>query len=261
MEIEKFPIVRISEQGRSESDGVVATEFSLTITLNNQELVTLLCSPTKLDCLAVGFLSSEGLIKSKDEIREITVDEESGVVQVTTKQAGEFAQSISSRRFIGSSGARGTNFSAISSTSWAKVKSHLQVSPPEVFALMQEFIQHSKVFRATSGVHSAGLCDTKNILLFSDDIGRHNAIDKIFGECILNDIPMSDRIITTTGRVSSEILLKVARRGIPILISKAVPTNLGVKLAADLGITLIGFARGKTMNVYACGWRVVTDGE
>ncbi|MCK5434113.1 MAG: formate dehydrogenase accessory sulfurtransferase FdhD, partial [Dehalococcoidales bacterium] len=109
------------------------------------------------------------------------------------------------------------------------------------------------------GVHSAALCDTKNIILFSEDIGRHNAIDKIFGECMLTDLPTEDRLIITSGRISSEILFKVAKRNIPILISKSAPTNLGVKLAADFGITLIGFARGKRMNVYTDSWRVVAE--
>jgi len=114
----------------------------------------------------------------------------------------------------------------------------------------------SRVFKATGGVHSAALCDTQNILVFSEDIGRHNAIDKIFGECILEDIPTDEHLIITSGRVSSEILLKVAKRSIPILISKSAPTNLGVRLADDLGITLIGFVRGERMNVYTNKWRV-----
>ncbi|NVL92945.1 MAG: formate dehydrogenase accessory sulfurtransferase FdhD, partial [Desulfobacterales bacterium] len=119
-----------------------------------------------------------------------------------------------------------------------------------------QFQQYSKIYRITHGVHSAALCDAKNILVFADDIGRHNAIDKIFGQCLLEDIPTNDRIILTSGRISSEILLKVAKRNIPIIISKSAPTYLGVKLADDLGITLIGFVRGKKMNAYANDWRI-----
>ena len=261
METEKFAILRVTEQGVREFEDIVATEFSLTIILNNRELVTLLCSPTKLDCLAIGFLSSEGLINSKDEIRKIIINDERGTVQVTIKEAGEPARDISFRRLIGSSGGKGTNYSTAARVGWAEIKSHLQISGPAVFALMEEFVQRSKVFKATGGVHSAALCDAKNILIFSEDIGRHNAIDKIFGECILRDVPTDDRIVITSGRVSSEILLKVAKRNIPMLISKSAPTNLGVKLAADLGVTLIGFVRGKRMNVYTCGQRLVPDGE
>jgi len=115
------------------------------------------------------------------------------------------------------------------------------------------------VFKATGGVHSAALCHTKGIFVFSEDIGRHNAIDKIFGECVLRDIPTDDHMIITSGRISSEILLKVARRNIPILISKSAPTNLGVRLADELGISLIGFVRGKKMNIYTNRWRLVAQ--
>jgi FdhD protein len=89
-----------------------------------------------------------------------------------------------------------------------------------------------------------------------EDIGRHNAIDKIFGKCLLEDIPTDDRVIITSGRITSEILYKVAKRGIPITISISAPTNLGVRLADNLGITLIGSVKGKRMNVYTNDWRL-----
>ena len=114
---------------------------------------------------------------------------------------------------------------------------------------------------ATHGVHSAALCDTENILVFSEDIGRHNAIDKIFGKCLLEDIPTDDRVIITSGRISSEILHKVAKKGIPIIISISVPTNLGVRIADSLGITLIGSVRVKKINVYTNDWRIMSDGK
>jgi FdhD protein len=137
----------------------------------------------------------------------------------------------------------------------------MEVPAQDVFTLVGKFQHRSHVFRTTGGVHSAALCDTKSILLFSEDIGRHNAIDRIFGECLLRNIPTDDRIIITSGRISSEILLKVARRNITIIISKSAPTDLGVRLADDLGITLLGFVRGKRMNAYSNDWRIVRDGK
>ncbi len=260
MKTERFPILRVTEQSRSATDDVVVKESPLTIILNNQELVTLLCSPTNLDYLAIGFLSSEGLIKSKDEIKKILVDEERGVARVETKEDKELASELLFKRLITSGCGRGTSLYG-----WAdvedqtKVESKIIVTPSEVFALVNKFQHRSQIYQATGGVHSAALCDTKNILVFSEDIGRHNAIDKIFGECILRGIPTDDHMIVTSGRISSEILLKVAKRNIPILISKSAPTNLGVRLAAELGITLIGFVRGKKMNIYTNKWRVVTQ--
>ncbi len=255
--LERFPILRISERDRTEIQDTVVREFPLTIILNNQELVTLLCSPTNLNYLAIGCLFSEGLLKSKDEVKKIMVDEQGGVVRVETQGDKGLAGEPLFKPLIASGGGKGAFYSAADVPSQAKVESQIKVSPYDVFSLVEEFVQRSEVFKATGGVHCAALSDTKGILAFSEDIGRHNAIDKIFGECILKDIATDDRIIITSGRISSEILLKVAKRNIPILISKSAPTDLGVRLADDLGITLIGFARGKRMNVYTHGWRVV----
>ena len=259
-EIERFPILQVTERGRSQSEDTVVREFPLTIILNNQELVTLLCSPKDLDYLAVGFLASEGLLKSKDEIKKITVNDQIGAVRVEIKK--DFAGELSFKRLITSGCGRGTSLYSVADTQGQlKVESQVAISALKVFTMVKEFQQHSQIFRTTGGVHSAALCDTEGILVFSEDIGRHNAIDKIFGECILRDIPTDDRIIITSGRISSEILLKIAKRNVPILISKAAPTNQGISLANDLGVTLIGFVRGKRMNIYANGWRVATDGE
>jgi len=248
-ETDRIPVLRFTQEGKSSVEDIVVREFSLTIVLNGQELVTLLCSPTKLQYLAVGFLLSEGLVNGKDDIKKTVVDGQRGVAEVET---GDVI-GIPSGRVLASSGGR-----SLASEGIQKVSADPQTQLPasQVFSLMEDFVQCSRIFKATGGVHSAALCDTKGILVFSEDIGRHNAIDKIFGECLLKDMATDNQIIVTSGRVSSEILVKVARRNIPILVSKSAPTDLGVKLANDLGITLIGFVRGKKMNVYANGWRV-----
>jgi len=172
-------------------------------------------------------------------------------------QEGAYAAAnLPFKPLIASGGRRG---SAFFSSEEVKTKPQIKILASQVFFLMGGFIERSKVFKATGGVHGAALCEADNLLIFSEDIGRHNAIDKIFGECILKDITTDNRIIITSGRISSEILLKVARGNIPILISKAAPTNLGVRLADELGITLIGFVRERRMNIYANSWRVRRD--
>lgn len=261
-EIEKFPILKFTEEGSSSIEDEVVRESPLTIILNNQELATLLCSPTNLRYLAIGFLFSEGLLNSKEEIKKIIVDDRRGVVRVETAGGEELAREALFKRFITAGCGRGASFySATDVQGQVKVESRVEISTLEVLTLVNEFQQRSRIYRATGGVHSAALCDVKNILMFSEDIGRHNAIDKIFGECILNDIATEDHIIITSGRVSSEILLKVARRNVPIIISKSAPTNLGLRLAADLGVTVVGFVRGRRMNVYTHAGRIATDGR
>ena len=255
-EIEGFPILQLTENSRSDIEDIVVREFPLTIVLDNQELVTLLCSPTNLKYLVIGFLFSEGLLKSKDEIKKIVVDDQRGIAWVETERGKDFATEL---LFKYSGGGRGRSFySAADTQSQAKVESQVKISARQVFSLVSEFQHRCQIYQATGGVHGAALCDTKGIMVSSEDIGRHNAIDKIFGECILKDIPTDDRIVITSGRVSSEILLKVAKRNIPILISISAPTDLGVRLANDFGVTLIGFVRERRMNIYTGGWRVET---
>ena len=261
-ETERVSILKFTETGSTGIEDMVAKESPLTIILNNRELVTLLCSPENLKYLAVGFLFSEGLLKSKDEIKKIIVDDRRGVVRVDTEGDTELASDALFKRFITSGCGRGASFySAIDAQDQVKVESRLEISTLEVLALVHEFQHRSQVYRSTGGVHSAALCDIRDILVFNEDIGRHNAVDKIFGACILNDIATDDHILITSGRISSEILLKIARRNVPVIVSKSAPTNLGVRLANDLGVTLVGFVRGKRMNVYTHAWRIATDGK
>ena len=260
-EVQGIPVVRFTEESKNSIEDVVAREFPLTIVLNNQELVTLLCSPVDLKYLAVGFLFSEGLLRSKDEVTKIIVDDQRGIVRVESEERGELASDVLFKRFITSGCGRGASFYSAADATGQKVESQVVMSAHDVFILVNEFQHRSQVYRTTGGVHSAALCDTERILIFSEDIGRHNAIDKIFGECILKDIPTDDQIVITSGRISSEILLKISKRNIPILISKSAPTDMGVKLADDLGVTLVGFVRGKRMNVYANAWRITGGGD
>ena len=260
--VETFKIKRFTEASKEDIEETVARERPLTIVLNNRELVTLLCSPTELKYLAIGFLSSEGLVKSKEDIKKILVDDRRGIVRVETVEEQEFSDEQMFKRFITSGCGRGATFySAADVQGEIKVKSRTKISVTEVFTLTKEFLHHSQMYRTTGGVHSAALCDTASILVFADDIGRHNAIDKIFGQCLLENISVEEHLIISTGRISSEMLLKAAKRNIPIVISKSAPTALGVGLAGELGITLIGFVRGRRMNVYSHDWRIRIDGR
>jgi FdhD protein len=217
----KLPITKVSEQGRSARKDVVVRELPLTVVLNDRELATFPASPTNLSYLATGFLLARGLIKS---IKEITVDVPKGMVWVEAEETEPPSQ--------------------------PKVTADIEISAAEVFILLNEFVKRSRLFRVTGGVHNAALCNREKILVFAEDISRHNAMDKVFGQCLLEGIDTAGRLLITSGRVSSEVVLKVAKRNVPLLISRAAPTDLGVKMAKDLGVTLIGFARDKRMNVY-----------
>jgi len=239
-ETRNIPVSRITKGSRNNIEDLVARELPITIILNNREMVTLPCSPKDLDHLAIGYLVSEGLINGKGEIEKVLVNEQAGTVEVET--GGDKSASRPDKKVN-------------------KIESRLTISSDEVFDLMDKFIRRSEVFEATGGVHSAALCDRQSIIAFKEDIGRNNAIDKLFGECVLNDIPVDERAAIVSCRISSEILLKIARRKVPVIISKSPPTDLGVKLADEFGITLLGFVRGKRMNAYTHDWRIAENGK
>lgn len=258
--VENLLVVRIFGRKKRKTEDIVIKEMPLTIFLNNEELITLLCTPENLKYLAVGFLSSEGFIKNRKDIKKLALDEEKGMVWIEVKENKDFVKKLMFKRLITSGCGKGATFySAVDATASKKIDSKKNISFQQVTNLVNKMQQSSLLYRSTGGVHSAALCNEEDILIFSEDIGRHNAIDKIFGECIFKRIPTEDKIIVTSGRVSSEILLKAAKKNIPIIISRSAPTNLAVKLATKLGVTLIGFARGKRMNIYTNDWRVSSN--
>ncbi|MFC1846862.1 formate dehydrogenase accessory sulfurtransferase FdhD [Chloroflexota bacterium] len=253
-------LTSITENDRQEARGIVVRELPLTLFLNGKELVTTLCSPVDLNYLAAGILASEGLLQNKDDIKKLEVDATAGVVRVETKTDIKTEGGRLFKPLVASGGGKGSSSYKIDDIKSITVTDKkTRVLAKEVSTLVEDFLYRSSVYQATHGVHSAALCDNKGIFLFHDDIGRHNAIDKVFGECLLKDIPLDERFMITSGRISSEILLKIAKRKIPILVSKAAPTDLGVELAGKLGVTIVRYMKGKGVNVYSNDWRVVTD--
>lgn len=256
----RLDITRINGGKTERVRDVVSRELPVKIMLNDAEIVTLMCSPKDLDCLAVGFLFAEGLIEGKRDIRAIEADEIEGTVRVETGDDATPPEDFVAGRLITTSGGRGvTSTDIVEGMRSLRSDSQLMMSSDSVLRLMREFLSRSKAFELTGAAHSAALCSAEDLLVFHEDIGRHNAIDKAVGESILKDISIDDRILVTSGRISAEIVIKAARCGTPIVISKSAPTDLAVRLAADTGITLIGFARGQRMNAYSGMWRITTE--
>jgi FdhD protein len=252
-------VLRVDGKGATKERDLVARESPVTIFVNDVDLVTLLCSPKDIECLAVGFLFTEGLINGKEDIRSILADEDEGVVWVETVGGKEPPGDILAKRVVTTGCGRG--WSLMDSSSLKKVLKRagdLKVESGQVALLMKEFQEKSMVYKRTGGVHSAGLADHRGIVAFGEDVGRHNAIDKVLGRCILESVDTKGLVLMTSGRVTSDLLIKAARAGIPIIISRSAPTDISVRLARNLGVTLVGFARGSRMNVYSNEWRIVT---
>ena len=255
---EKVPAIEITENNRKEVTDTVVREYSFSLFLGGKELVTLLCSPTGLDYLIAGYLFSQEIIKSRDDIIEITRDEGKGIAEVKIR-AATISSTSSAKKLLGSGGAREVrNYSGLINAI-APISSPLKVPASRIFDLVAEFIRKSELFKDTGGVHRAVICSLEGVTCFSDDIGRHNAVDRVIGECIMKNIPREDKLLLTSGRISSEILLKAARAGIPIAISKSAVTDGAIKYADKFGITLAGFVRGQKMMVYATSSRIMAE--
>jgi FdhD protein len=235
----------------------VVIETPVTIYLNGKELVTLLCTPEKIDRLALGFLRSEGLLTTMDDLASIRTREEEGLVEVELKNRSDLAEKLYGKRTVTSGCGKGTVFFNVLDSMRSKpLTGKMQVSAATIHSLMNDLQQKADLFKTTGGVHSAALADSEKIVYFYEDIGRHNAIDKIIGECLIGSVSTDDKIIVSSGRLSSEILLKAAKLKIQMLVSRAAPTSLSIEIAETLNITLVGFVRGQRMNIYSHAWRV-----
>jgi FdhD protein len=236
----------------------IVRESPLTIFLNGQEFATMVCTPEHLDELVIGFLASEGFIRQKDEIKDIIIDENKGVAYVDLHVKVTASHEFHSKRFIGSCCGKSRQFYFHNDARTAKTStSNITLTPDDCLTIMKKLQDQSVIFRETGGVHNAALFSGDEIIVCRTDIGRHNALDKILGYCIENKISVKDKIIAFSGRISSEVLLKAAKIGVGVILSKSAPTDLAIKLAEDLNITAIGFVRGDSFNIYSHSHRIV----
>ncbi|WP_217586106.1 formate dehydrogenase accessory sulfurtransferase FdhD [Lentibacillus saliphilus] len=251
-------IIRFHNESDCTKIDQVATEYPLTIMLNGEEFATMVCSPTDLDALVVGFLASEGVIRTYAEIRSLHIDRSRGFAHVELHKHIQPHDIDHSKRVIGSCCGKSRQFYFKSDVKTAKtVMSRLSIHASQCYRLMSALQAQSEDFQETGGVHNAALCTVNELLTVRTDIGRHNALDKIYGQILYERIPLKDKLIAFSGRVSSEVLLKISKIGVGIIISKSAPTDLALKLAEDLGITVIGFARGRVMNIYTHPTRII----
>ncbi len=251
------PIIKVTGTGVEGVIDEVASEVPVRLVLNNEPLVTLLCTPTELEELAVGFLLSEGLLSDRSEIRNLRIDEKQVAVNVELSGLPADFSRLFEKRTISSGCGKGITFTSYRPGTDRRMdaRSHV-ISLGSIRNLLSVFRNISKLYLETGGVHSAALSDEREIMFFSEDIGRHNAVDKLIGKAFLRSVPVENKILITSGRVTSEIMTKAGRNRLPILISRAAPSCMAISLAEDMGITLIGFARGDRMNIYTWPSRI-----
>lgn len=230
-------------------------EEPFTIYLNDEEFITLLCYPDNLDELAVGFLKSEGLITAKNDIKKLKITKDKKNIHIYAA-VGNFEKRLHEKRIVTTGCGKGSIFYFALDSLKCNVT---QINKKWHYQLIIDKMREINLTRGTKklgGLHVCGLYDGTNFVI-REDIGRHNALDKIVGYCVLNDISLNDEVIFTTGRISSEILLKAAKVNAGVIVSRSTPTTLSFEIAKKLNITLIGYVRGNQMSIYTAKERII----
>ncbi len=210
----------------------VVEEVNFQVAVNNERTIYLTGSPFNVKELVVGNLWMRNLLDSKEDIDTLTIDQ--NLVKVVLN--------IPLRE---------------TERDYRVVRSEKTIEKERVPILMQKLQDRANLFSKTGGVHNAALSDGKELLVFMEDIGRHNTVDKLMGYCILNDINLEDKIMVFSGRIPFEIINKISKMNIPIFISKSAPTSLGVDMARKYNITICGFTRGERYHIYSGDDRIL----
>jgi len=239
--------------GRIEDE--IILERPLTIFVNNYELLTLMCLPENLEELIIGFLLSESLINNLAEVEDISFKMNRTAANVKLKKEVNF--NLFKKRTLTSGCGGGTTFSSLKDCAETeKIKNKFKISAEKIAGLMTDMHKKADCFAKTGGTHISALADQGKIIFAIEDIGRHNTLDKIIGRSLKNNIDLSNKLVFTSGRISSEMVVKILKRKIAFLISRSAPTLSAVEMAENRNLTLVGFCRGKKMNIYSGEERV-----
>jgi FdhD protein len=235
--------------------GVIPVEEVIALHVNGQPLVQLMCTPVLLEELALGFLFNEGLIEETSDVEEMKVLALSDGQRWLDIWLGHEIEPPKLRAITsGCSG--GTTFESAD----GPVESDMRITPQQVTHLMAEMSRRAELYHRAGGLHVAALAEGAALTCVAEDVGRHNAVDKIAGLCLRRGLPMKDHILLSSGRISSEVVNKAARMGMPVVISRTSPTSLSVQLARAWHVTLIGYTRRRSFRVYSGAERLIAPG-
>ena len=248
----------LDQEGHAVSIKVV-NEKALTLFLNSQEIVTMMTIGDHPDLLAVGYLKNQNMLAQNDVITGIDYDEDLDVVVVRTERETNYEEKL--KKKIRTSGcAQGTVFGDVmDSFNTSALTDNVQLRTSWLYALTKKINMTPSLYLEAGAIHGCVLCQGDQPLVYMEDVGRHNAVDKIAGWMMLNNVCADDKIFYTTGRLTSEMVIKTVMMGIPILVSRSGFTAWGVDLARKAGLTLIGRARGKRFVALSGEQRIVFD--
>ncbi len=254
------PVLGRDQEGE-EIETSVVTERPLTLFLNGQEIVTMMTIGDHPDLLAVGYLFNQNMLRADDVITAIEHDDDLDVVVVRTERETDYEEKL--KKKVQTSGcAQGTIFGDLMEQfEGVKLNADARVHTSWLYELQKKINTAPSLYLKAGAIHGCVLCEEDKPLIYVEDVGRHNAVDKIAGYMLLNNIPADDKSFYSTGRLTSEMVIKTVKMGIPVLLSRSGFTAWGVELAKQAGLTLIGRMRGKRFVVLAGEERVIYDAD
>lgn len=258
MEKTEVEIKKIKNSEVKVENDIVICEYPLTIYVNNEEIMTLLCTPKHLQELIYGNLFSEGFINSKEDVLDIYINQNKGIARVMIDKEIDILKKLSGKRAKTTGcGNSSILYHPIDSIKSSKIVSDFKIYYQKIIEMSKELNKKSALFLETGGVHSSMLTNQESIITFYEDVGRHNTIDKIIGDALFNNLVLTETALFTSGRISSEMLLKTLKAKIPMIISRSAPTDLAIKIAKAYDVSLVGFVRGERMNIYHDAKRII----
>jgi len=247
--IERLRLRRFDGQRFSGAAVDVVREVLLEVVADGRAVVSIACAGIHLRELAVGFAKQEGLIEEAGDIRTMTFRR--GRVDIRTRRGRGRTLPATAPKTIASSGARGSRPRHLSGKRATAVPARPKLNARAVLDLMDALLAATAIHERTRGTHCSAIAGPQGILAAREDIGRHNTIDMLCGWALIEGVDLADKVLLTTGRVSSEIVSKAWRMGVPFILSHSAATSRAVALAESLGIAVVGYVRGGTFLVYA----------
>lgn len=244
-------ILKIKNEKIETLEDLLAVETKIKIFINNEEILSLSATPIQIRELIVGFLLTEDIIKGNFCLEEIEIIEKNGEIEVKIETEGSL--DLSEKTLT--SGCM-SSFSFMKNIP-EKYEDTFKIGLKNIFLLFKDFQKKSELYKTTGCIHYAALADSEKIIFLGEDIGRHNAVDKVIGYALLNEISLNNKLLLVSGRVSSEMVLKAGRWKIPVIVSRSAPTSLAIELAEKTGLTVIGFLRVNRCNIYTYPNRII----
>ena len=251
--------VRVVDEFGDTRDANIAGERPLTLYVDKQELVTLMTLGCAPELLSIGYLRNQGLVQDLEDIVTVQVDWETESVAIVTRHGVEDWDEKLGRRTVTTGCGQGTVFGRVMEQLEQTRVPEVALKQSDIYRLLGALNAFNEVYKNAGAVHGCGLCRGEDILIFVEDVGRHNAVDAIAGHMWLEDIEGADKIFYTTGRLTSEMVIKVAQMGVPVLLSRSGVTEMGLDLARKVGVTMIARAKGRHFLVFNGSERIDFD--